>query len=71
MLNMHSPDGRDAGLFERYRLFFVKINVQIKLLLILLFLCGLVSVGCTGSQEIVEPSRDSLNKGKVEYITND
>ncbi len=45
--------------------------MKIKLLLILLCLFGLASVGCTGSQEIVEPSRDSLNKGEVEYTVSD
>jgi len=40
--------------------------IKIKLL-ILLCLFGLVTLGCTGSQDIVEPSRDSLNKGEVDY----
>ena len=55
-----------------YKVLLVKTNKMKTKLLILLCLFGLVvSVGCPGSQDIVEPSRDSLNKGKVEYTTSD
>jgi len=35
------------------------------LLLFCAFVLALVSVGCSGSQEIVEPNRDNFNTGPV------
>ena len=40
-----------------------------KWLLLCALSLALMSVGCTGSQDIVEPSRDKFNDGEVELRT--
>ena len=46
---------------------FTKMNkMKIILLVLMLSAIALASVGCTGSQEIVEPSRDDFYVGEVQ-----
>jgi len=44
----------------------MSVKKKRRLLLLLVLALAPISVGCTGSQEIVEPSRDSFNAGEAE-----
>ena len=44
-------------------------TIKKKWLLLCALSLALMSVGCTGSQDIVEPSRDNFNDGEVELRT--
>lgn len=49
-----------------FNIMMMSVKKKRRLLLLLVLALAPISVGCTGSQEIVEPSRDSFNAGEVE-----
>lgn len=48
-----------------FNIMMMSVKKKRRLLLFVLALAP-ISVGCTGAQEIVEPSRDNFNAGEVE-----